>query len=96
MRLVLLRQLEVFAEMLDRLIDGEPGSFGSDLKQNSARFAKIDGVKIFAIHHRADRNTKIDQRFAPLQLLFIVWRPERNVMHCACGNVSRRIVRSFD
>ena len=96
MRLVLLRQLQVFAEMLGRLVDGESRSFGRDLKQNSSRLAKINGVKIFAIHHRADGETKIDQRFAPLQLLFIVRCPERDVMHRACGNVSRRIVRPFD
>src|ERR1017187_5082706 len=96
MRLVLVRQLQVFAEMLGRLVNGESRSFRRDLKQNSSRLAKIDGMKIFAIHHGADVETKIDQRFAPLQLFFVVWCPERDVMHRAWGNGSMRIVRPFD
>src|SRR5438105_10811235 len=49
---VLRRELQTFAEIFGRLVHGESRSVSCNFKQNSARFAKIDGVKIKSVDDR--------------------------------------------
>ena len=88
MRFVLRRQLQTFAEMLDRFIGGKSWTVGRDLKENPARFPEIDRVKILAIDDRCDAKAKIDKLVTPLQLLLLVRTAKGDVMDGAGGNIS--------
>jgi len=48
------RQLEGFSQPFRRLVDGEPRRIGSEFKQNTSRFPKVNGAEVAAIEHRGD------------------------------------------
>ena len=53
-------------------------------------------MKILPIDHWSDVQAHIDKLVSPLQLLLVVRRPKRDVMHRARGNVSKLAIRPLD
>jgi len=95
MRFELFGELQTFAKMLGRLVDCKPRSFRRDFKQDPARLAKINGVKILAIDYRRDGETQIDKFLTPGELLLVIRRAKSDVMHRAGRDMPNRIVRPF-
>src|ERR1041384_980081 len=83
--LELRRQLQIFAEMLGRLIGGEARAISRNLEKDAVRLAKINRVKIKPVDHRRNLEPKIDNAVAPFDLLRFVRTPERYVMNGAAG-----------
>ena len=52
MRLVLWRQHQALAEVLDGLIDREAGRIRRQLEEHAARLPEVDRVEVVAIDHR--------------------------------------------
>src|SRR5439155_24720005 len=72
MFLVLRRQLQIFAKVLNRFVGGKSRSFRGNFKQNSTGLAKINGMKIKTVDHRRNVETELDQPFSPAQLFLVV------------------------
>ena len=81
MGLVLRRQLELFAESLDRLVDCEARRIGGELEQNAARLAKVYGMEVIAIDHRRRMEAGSFDGAAHRELRCIVRHPKSDVMH---------------
>src|SRR6266404_658484 len=82
------RQSQMRAELLQFFVQREPGRFGRDLEENSARFAEINGMKIGAIDNWSDVVTKVDETGAPFELLGVVLRSKSDVMNRSGGNTT--------
>src|ERR1700682_2590736 len=93
MGLVVGGQLQTLAQVLDRFVGGKSRSFGRNFKENPARVAEINRMKILAIDHWRDAKAKIAKLVSPLQLLLLVRAAKRDVMHGAGGNISEMTVR---
>ena len=50
--LVVGRQRELLAEVLERLVDGEARAQGGDLEEHPARLAEVDRLEVEAVDHR--------------------------------------------
>ena len=58
--LVVGRQRELLAQMLERLVDGEAGAERGDLEQHPARLAEVDRAEVEAVDHRGRRGAALD------------------------------------
>src|SRR6187455_547771 len=78
--LVLLRQHQLLAEVVRRLVDRKSRRISGDLEQHTARLSIVNRVEVVPIDDGRDVVADSGQLAAPLQLLGVVRRAPRNVM----------------
>src|SRR6266576_4272543 len=69
------RQRELLAELLERLVDSEPGAERRDLEQHAARLAEVNRLEVEAVDHRRRLAAGCDHALAPRLLLVCLARP---------------------
>ena len=67
--LVVGRQRELLAEVLERLVDGEARAERGDLEEDAARLAEVDRAEVEAVDHRGRLRAGRDRPLAPLLVL---------------------------
>ena len=86
MRLEEARQLQMLAERLDRLVDGEAGDVGGDLEQHAAGLAEVDRAEVVAVLLLGRMHAVLAHELLRHRgLLGIVGGAERDVMHRAAA-----------
>src|SRR5919109_5402481 len=86
--LVVRRQRELFAQVLERLVDGEPGTDRCDLEQDAARLAEVDRAEVEAVDDRRWMRTARAHALVPRRVL-VLRRGPGDVVHRACTLVAR-------
>src|SRR6185312_3006876 len=67
--LVVGRQRQLFAEVLERLVDGEAGADRGDLEQHAARLAEVDRLEVEAVDDRRRVRAALGDAALPLLVL---------------------------
>src|SRR5262249_16312992 len=89
-------QFQRRAKVFDALIGRKARRICGDLKQHTAGFAEVNGMKILAVDDRRDIVLKFRQCTAPTHLLLAGRSSPRHVMHSSYGNSPRTPFRNTD
>ena len=84
--LVVGRERQALAQVLERLVGGEPGADGGDFEENAARLAEVDRLEVETVDDRGRMRSGLGHAGAP-GLVLVHLRGPGDVMHGAgAGN----------